>query len=76
MAVAQMTRDRYGNISNMARYVSLLAEFGADIAKQAAGQADQFRITAQRPEGKTGNTGSVALGVVGKAAPSVTVQQR
>lgn len=76
MAIATATRGRYENINNMSRYVSLLAELGAEVSKQAAGQANQFRITAQRPEGKTGKLGNVLLGVAGKAVPSVTVEQR
>jgi hypothetical protein len=74
MALAEATRGRYEIINTMTRYVTLLRELGADVAKQAAGQANQFRIIAQRPGGKSGNLGKVSLGVDGKAVPDVVLE--
>jgi hypothetical protein len=50
-----MTGGRYEYINNMNRYITLLPELGAEVAKQVVGSSKQFRITAQRPAGKKGN---------------------
>jgi hypothetical protein len=72
--IAQGTRGRYEIINSMSRYVTLLTELGADVSKQAAGQANQWRVIAQRPEGKSGKPGKVSLGVDGKAVPDVVLE--
>ena len=74
LAVTQSTRGRYENINTMSRYITLMPELGAEVAKQLAGQSKQFRIVAQRPDGKSGNLGRVSLGVAGKLATSVTLE--
>jgi hypothetical protein len=75
LAATKATGGRYENINTMSRYVSLMPEVGADVAKQMAGQRRQFRIVAQRPEGKTGNVGSVSLGVAGKLVTGLTFER-
>src|SRR5688572_854910 len=75
LAVAKATGGRYENINTMSRYVSLMPELGAEVAKQMAGQTRQFRILAQRPDGKTGNLGGVSLGVTGQQATGLTLER-
>jgi hypothetical protein len=75
LAVTKATGGRYENINTMSRYVSLMAELGAEVAEQMAGQRRQFRIVAQRPEGKTGNVGGVSLGVAGKVVTGLTFER-
>ena len=75
LAVTKATGGRYENINTMSRYVSLMPELGAEVAKQMAGQTRQFRILAQRPDGKTGNLGGVSLGVTGKQVTGLTLER-
>jgi hypothetical protein len=72
--IAQGTRGRYEVINSMARYVTLLTELGADVAKQASGLSSQWRVFVQRPDGKSGKPGRVSLGVDGKAVPDVILE--
>ena len=72
--VTKMTGGRYENINNMTRYVTLLPELGADVAKQATGSTRQFRITAQRPDGKKGDLGKLAMSAGPRAVTSVRVE--
>jgi len=72
--VTKMTGGRYENINNMTRYVTLLPELGADVAKQATGSTRQFRITAQRPDGKKGDLGKLAMSAGARAVTSVRVE--
>jgi hypothetical protein len=75
LAVTKATGGRYENINTMSRYVSLMPELGAEVAKQMAGLTRQFRILAQRPDGKTGSLGGISLGVVGKLVTAVTLER-
>ena len=59
--VTKMTDGRYEYINSMSRYVTLLPEFGAEVAKQMAASTRQFRITAQRADGKTGPVGTLTI---------------
>jgi len=66
--VAQMTGGRYEFINSMNRYVTLMPELGAEVAKQLTGNTRQFRVTVQRPAGKRGDLGKVSV-----SSPSKTV---
>lgn len=72
--VTKMTGGRYEYINNMNRYVTLLPEFGADLAKQMTGSKRQFRITAQRADGKTGPMGKMSLAAGARIITSVRVE--
>ena len=74
LAVTQMTRGRYENINSMSRYITLMPELGAEVAKQVAASTRQFRIVAERPEGKSGNLGRIGLGIAGKLVSNVTLE--
>ena len=68
---AKMTGGRYEFINAMSRYITLLPELGADVAKQLTGNTRQFRVSVQRPDGKKGDLGQVSIGVVSKLVTSV-----
>jgi hypothetical protein len=72
--VTKMTGGRYEFINNMNRYTTLLPEFGAEVAKQATGSTRQFRITAQRPDGKKGDFGKLGLSAGARAVTSVRLE--
>ena len=72
--VTKITGGRYEFINNMTRYATLLPEFGAEVAKQVTGSTKQFRISAQRPDGKSGNLGKVAISAGAKAVTSVRLE--
>jgi hypothetical protein len=71
---AKMTGGRYEYINSMNRYVTLLPEFGADVAKQLVGSKRQFRITALRADGKSGPMGKMSLSAGARIIPSVRVE--
>ena len=58
----------------MSRYATLLPEFGADVAKQVAGSSKQFRITAQRPDGKSGKLGKIGISAGARSVMSVRME--
>jgi len=58
---AQMTGGRYEFINSMSRYSTVLSEMGTEVAKQLTGYTRQFRITAQRPDGKRGAPGKISI---------------
>jgi len=68
---ARMTGGRYEFINTMSRYVTLLPELGADVAKQLAANTRQFRVSVQRPDGKKGDVGKLSMGVTAKLVTSV-----
>ena len=72
--VTKMTGGRYEYINNMNRYVTLLPEFGDSIVKQMTGSKRQFRITAQRTEGKSGQMGKMSLAAGARIITSVRVE--
>ena len=72
LAATKATGGRYEYINTMSRYVTLLPELGAEVAKQTAGQAKQFRIFAERA--KSGDLGRLSLGVAGKLVSNVTME--
>lgn len=76
LALTEATQGRFETINTMTRHAELMAELGAEVAKQAAGQARQFRIVARRPDGRSGDVGRLAVAVTGKAVPSATLEAR
>lgn len=68
------TGGRYEYINSMNRYVTLLPEFGAEIAKQMTGSRRQFRITAQRPDGKTGPLGKFTIAAGARIISNVRIE--
>ena len=72
--VTKMTGGRYEYINSMNRYVTLLPEFGDSVVKQMTGSKRQFRITAQRAEGKSGQLGKMSLAAGARIITSVRVE--
>jgi hypothetical protein len=62
LAVTQATRGRYESIAAATRLATLLPEIGKQVAESAAKQSKQFRITVERPAGKSGDLGKVSAG--------------
>ena len=72
--ITKMTGGRYEYINNMNRYITLLPELGAEVAKQAVGSSKQFRITATRPGGKKGNFGQLSMSAGANRVTNVRVE--
>jgi hypothetical protein len=62
LAVTKMTGGRYEGINAGTRLATLLPELGALVAKSAAEQKRQFRLTVERPAGSSGDLGRVSMG--------------
>lgn len=74
--VARNSRGRFEKISIPNRLATLLPEIGADVAKTMGAGSRQFRITADRPAGSSGDLGKLSLGVAGMIVSSVTIESR
>jgi hypothetical protein len=72
--ITKMTGGRYEFINNMNRYVTLLPEFADSVAKQMIGGKRQFRITAQRADGKTGPLGKFTIAAGARLISNVRVE--
>jgi len=62
LAVTQATRGRYESIAAPTRIATLLPEIGKQVAESVAKQTKQFRVTVERPAGKSGDLGKVSAG--------------
>jgi hypothetical protein len=60
-AIKNCVHAHYEYINNMSRYATLLPELGAEVAKQLTGNTRQFRITFERPAGKSGPLGKLGM---------------
>jgi hypothetical protein len=65
LAVKDLTGGRYENIAAASRLASLLPEIGEQVAASHHRQSRQFRLTLERPKGKSGQ-----LGPIGGRLPS------
>ena len=72
--VTKMTGGRYEYITNMNRYVTLLPEFADSVVKQMTGGKRQFRVTAQRAEGKTGPMGKFTIAAGARIISNVRIE--
>ena len=73
-SVTRITGGRYEYINNMNRYATLLPEFGEGVAKQIIGSKRQFRVTAQRAEGKTGPMGKFTIAAGARIISNVRIE--
>jgi hypothetical protein len=77
LAVTKNSGGRYENINSPPMLAKLLPEIGAQVAKSLAGQSRQFKITAERAPGASGDVGRVSLRArSGLAALSVSFDGR
>ena len=72
--VTTMTGGRYEYINSLNRYITLMPELGAEVAKEATGNTKQFRITAQRPDGRKGDFVKLKLSAGARVVSSVRVE--
>ena len=61
MNVTKSTGGRYEAINASSRIATLLPEIGAQIAKSAENKSQQFRITADRPGGASGEPSKLSM---------------
>ena len=62
LAVTQATRGRYENIAVPTRLATLLPELGKQVAASHEKQSHQFKITVERPAGKSVEVGPLSAG--------------
>ena len=62
LAVTQATRGRYESIAVPTRLATLLPELGKQVAASHEKQSHQFKITVERPAGKSGELGQLSAG--------------
>ena len=62
LAVTQATRGRYESIAVPTRLATLLPEIGKQVAESVEKQSHQFRLTLERPAGKSGEVGQLSAG--------------
>lgn len=72
--ITKNTGGRYEYINTMNRYATLLPEFSEGIAKQMIGSKRQWRVTAQRPEGKTGPLGKFTIAAGARVISNVRIE--
>ena len=65
IAATKQTGGRYESIAAATRLATLLPEIGAQIAQSHARQSAQYRVTFERPAGKTGQVGNIGLAARG-----------
>jgi hypothetical protein len=77
IAVTKFVGGRFESINAGTRLATLLQEFGAQVAKSQEGQSHQFRITVARPNGASGNLGSITMATrAGLSAASLSMDGR
>ena len=76
LAVTKQSGGRYESIAASTRLATLLPEIGAQVAQSHMRQSKQFRITFERPNGKTGAMGPVSLGGKGAQNARLTIDGR
>jgi hypothetical protein len=62
IAVTKFTGGRFENINSAQRIESLLAQWGKEVATNVERQSHQFRVTADRPAGASGDIGQISMG--------------
>ena len=62
LSVTQATRGRYESIAVPTRLATLLPEIGKQVAASHEKQSHQFKITVERPAGKSGELGQLSAG--------------
>ena len=76
IAATKQTGGRYESIAATTRLATLLPEIGAQIAQSHSRQSQQYRITFERPQGKTGQVGQIGLAARGGMSVNLTLDGR
>ncbi len=72
--ITKNTGGRYEYINSMNRYVTLLPEFSEGVAKQIVASKRQWRVTAQRADGKTGPMGKFTIAAGARIISNVRIE--
>ena len=62
LSVTQYTGGKFENINAATRIAPLLTEWGKEVATMVQRQSNQFRVTADRPAGASGDIGKISMG--------------
>ena len=62
LSVTQYTGGKYESINSAQRIQSLLSEWGKEVSTNVERQSHQFRVTADRPSGASGDIGKISMG--------------
>ncbi|HEV8394150.1 MAG TPA: VWA domain-containing protein [Vicinamibacterales bacterium] len=62
ISVTKYTGGKFENINSPTRIAGLLTEWGKEVATMVERQSHQFRVTADRPSGASGNIGNISMG--------------
>ena len=62
MSVTQYTGGKFENINSAQRIQSLLTDWGKEVSTMVERQSHQFRVTADRPAGASGDIGKISMG--------------
>jgi hypothetical protein len=76
IAATKQTGGRYESIAAATRLATLLPEIGAQIAQSHARQSAQYRVTFERPTGKTGQVGNIGLAARGGVSVKLSLDGR
>lgn len=76
IAATKQTGGRYESIAAATRLATLLPEIGAQIAQSHARQSAQYRVTFERPAGKTGQVGNIGLAARGGVNVTLSLDGR
>lgn len=76
IAATKQTGGQYQSIAAVTRLATLLPEIGIQVAQSHVRQSQQYRITFERPQGKTGQVGQVGLAARGGMTVNLTLDGR
>jgi hypothetical protein len=62
LSVTKFTGGKFENINSPTRIAPLLTEWGKTVASEVQRQGNQFRVTADRPAGASGDIGKISMG--------------
>jgi len=62
ISVTKFTGGKFENINSAQRIQSLLSDWGKEVATMVERQSHQFRVTADRPSGASGDIGKISMG--------------
>lgn len=62
ISVTKYTGGKFENINSAQRIQSLLTDWGKEVATMVERQSHQFRVTADRPAGASGDIGKISMG--------------
>jgi hypothetical protein len=62
ISVTKYTGGKFENINSPTRIAPLLSEWAEEVSSMVARQSHQFRVTADRPSGASGDVGKISMG--------------